>query len=79
MQKKNKTAKNKARKFKRKAHNFILKTIALCIGTLWVISLAAIDSESWIPTIVGMACMIWLSIFAYANGMMNDYEEEGDF
>lgn len=32
--------------------NKVLKAIAYVVGTVWIISACAIDSESWIPTIV---------------------------
>lgn len=77
MQKKSKI---KWRKFKRKAHNFILKTITWIAGILAMISACAVDSPSWIPTIVFVVCMAWLAMFAYANGMMDDYDfDDGEF
>lgn len=71
-----KKSKNKWRKFKRKAHNFILKTITSVAFILFFVSACAVDSPSWIPTIVYMICMAWLAVFAYANGMMDDYGDE---
>ena len=67
----------KWRKFKRKAHNFILKTISWIAGILALISACAVDSPSWIPTIVFLVCMAWLFLFAYANRDMEF--EEGEF
>lgn len=66
---------------RKKIKNFILKSITWCAGVLFMISVCAADSPSWIPSIVSMVCMAWLALFAYANGMMNEYcdEEEGDF
>ena len=69
--------KNKWRKFKRKAHNFILKSITWIAGILFLLSACAIDSPSWIPTIVCVVSMAWLGVFAYANRDMEF--EEGDF
>ena len=66
----------KWRKFKREAHNFILKAITCIAGIMFLVSACAIDSPSWIPTIVCMVCMAWLAVFAYANGMMDDYGDE---
>lgn len=69
------------KKRKGKIKNFILKSITLCAGFLFMWAVCAIDSPSWIPTIVCLVCAAWLAIFAYANGMMDGYveEEEGDF
>jgi hypothetical protein len=74
MQKKN--FKNKFRSFKRKSHNFILKTITGFAGVMALTSACAVDSPSWIPMIIFIVCMTWLFLFAYANGMMNDYGDE---
>lgn len=71
----------KWRKFKRKARNFILNTISGIAVTLAMISGCALDLPSRIiPMTVLVASMAWLFLFAYANGMVNDYgEEEGKF
>lgn len=67
----------KWRKFKRKAHNFILKSITYAAFIMFLVSACAIDSPSWIPTIVCVVCMAWLGLFGYAN---RDREfEEGEF
>lgn len=63
-------------KAKRKIKNFILKTITCIAGILFFVSACAIDSPSWIPTIICVVCMIWLGLFAYANGYMDDYDFE---
>ena len=68
----------KLRRFKRKAHNFILKTITVIAAIMLMLSICALDSPSCIPLIVCVVSISWLGIVAYANGMMNDYEEEGD-
>jgi|GEM_PF-2495465 len=64
------------RKAKGKIKNFILKTITYFAALLFLVSACAVDSPSWIPTIVCCVCMIWLTLFAYAN---SDYFEDYDF
>ena len=76
MQKAKIKAKIKVRKFKRKAHNFILKSITYVAFVLFLLSACAVDSESWIPTIVLFVSMSWLSLFAYANGEWMEGVEE---
>lgn len=56
--------------------NKILKAIAYIVGTLWIISACAIDSESWIPTIVCAVCTAYLALFSYANDRFGDYPYE---
>ena len=59
---------------KRKIKNFILKTITAIAAIGFGIFVNAIDSPSWIPTIICVVCMIWLTLFAYANITEKDYE-----
>ena len=56
--------------------NKILKAIAYIAGTLWIISACAIDSESWIPTIVCAVCTAYLALFSYANNWFEDRLDE---
>lgn len=71
-------SKIKWRKFKRKAHNFILMSITYVAFIMFLVSACAIDSPSWIPTIVCVVCMAWLGLFGYANRDM-DFEEGEDY
>ena len=52
-------------KAKIKIKNFILKSITSVAGFLWLA--CALDSESYIPTSVGVICGIWLVLFVCAN------------
>lgn len=56
--------------------NKVLKAIAYIVGTLWIISACAIDSESWIPTIVCAVCTAYLALFSYANNWFEDRLDE---
>lgn len=64
----------KIRKFKRKAHNFILKTTAGIAVMLAFLSACAIDSGSWVTAIIFLASMGWLAIYSYANDWWDGYE-----
>ena len=56
--------------------NKVLKAIAYIVGTLWIISACAIDSESWIPTIVCAVRTAYLALFSYANNWFEDRLDE---
>ena len=54
----------------RKAHNFMLKGITGTMFLLFMFSVSAIDSNSWLPVIMAVVSLLWLAVFAYANGYM---------
>ena len=54
----------------RKIKNIILKTTGYIMGAVFVLSACMLDSDSWIPFITLMASCLWLSVFAYANGLI---------
>lgn len=53
--------------------NKILKVVTSIVGFLWLVSVCAIDSASWIPTIICAICSAYLILFAYANNWFEDY------
>ena len=53
--------------------NFILKTWAYLNLIIWIFAACAIDSDSWIPTIVVCVVTVKLAIFAYANDWFEGY------
>lgn len=55
-------------KKKRSIKNIILKTVMAVDGFIWLMSVCALDSESWIPLIVCIASGCILALFAIANG-----------
>lgn len=63
---------------KRKAHNAVLKSTAYFMGAVFIVSGCLLDSDSWIPVTSLAVSALWLAVFAYANGMMSDYEEGDD-
>lgn len=62
----------------RKIKNAILKSMAWAMGLIFLISACAIDSPSWVPTILCVVSAAWLALFAYANGMIEVYFEEDE-
>ena len=47
--------------------NIILKTTAGIAIILFIISGCALDSESWLPFVICLASIAYLTAFAYAN------------
>lgn len=47
--------------------NKILKTINTVAGILFLVSASSLDSESYIPHVVCGVCLVWFSLFVYAN------------
>ena len=56
----------------------ILKTIAIIMGFIFMVSASALDSLTWIPTIMTVVSGLWLVLYAYANGAFDYLKEEGD-
>lgn len=61
---------------RKKIKNVFLKSVAYMMGFLLLLSGCALDSDSWIPHIVFFICMIWLALFAYANGQWGVSEDD---
>ena len=55
------------KRFKRKAHNFILITITVIAVILFILSACYADSDTYLPLYIMCGCMAWLGTFAYAN------------
>lgn len=55
------------RKIRRKLRNNFLWVITYSAFMLFIISVSAMDSDSWIPTITMFGSLGWLLIFALAN------------
>lgn len=47
--------------------NLILKTLAVLNALSLIVFIAAIDSDSWIPPVMILINMAYLSLFMYAN------------
>ncbi len=58
--------------------NIILKSVAYIMGGLFLVSACALDSDSWIPHIVCSVSILWLALFAYANGQWGVYSDDVD-
>lgn len=61
---------------KKNIKNKILKATAWIMGILFLVSACALDSDSWIPHIVCMVSLLWLALFAYANGQWGGYTND---
>jgi len=44
-----------------------LKTITIIAAVLFILAVCCMDSDSYIPVIVGFVCEAWLALMAYAN------------
>ena len=51
----------------------ILKVITVVVLIIFMISLSAIDSDSWIPLISFCISLIWLIIIGFANGGFEEW------
>ena len=56
---------------KRTIKNLILKTTAYIMGGAFLFFGCALDSGSYLPLIICCVSFAWLSVFAYANGVLN--------
>ena len=52
---------------KRKIKNAVLKTVAIVMALLFIISGCALDNHSWVQYIVCGVSLAWLALFVYAN------------
>ena len=52
----------------RRMKDVFLKATAGITGMTFLASACMLDSESWIPVVVCVACALYLAAFAYANG-----------
>lgn len=43
---------------------------------LFLVSISAMDSDSWIPYIMLFVSLAWLALFAYANGQWGGYTDD---
>lgn len=55
---------------------YIKKAFNYFVGFLWMFSVSAIDSESWIPTILCVLCTGYLLMLVLKHGEY--YEEEAE-
>ena len=58
---------NENQKRKLKLKNRILKSIMSCVAIITLIMASALDSNSWIPYITVVICMMILFLFLIAN------------
>lgn len=56
-------------------HNFILKTTAGIMTAALIVSSVCFNIDSWVPTVVCFGSALWLGVYFYANGVL---DEDGD-
>ncbi len=56
----------------KKVRRFILISITWIMGIICLLSVCALDSPSWIPTIALAVSMAWLIPFGFANGWFEE-------
>jgi hypothetical protein len=57
--------------------------VLLCVNiVVWLYSLSALDSDSWLPLILWIGSGLWLTIYAWVNGHLHiggiEYEDEDE-
>lgn len=57
----------KKRKIRAKLHNAFLWIITYSAFMVFLLSLASMDSDSWLPPIALIVSLAWLLLFALAN------------
>ena len=57
----------KKRKLRAKVHNAVLWVATYSAFILFLLSLASMDSDSWIPGVVMIMSLVWLVLVALAN------------
>jgi phosphatidylserine synthase len=50
--------------------------MSIVAAALFFVSMMALDSDSWVPLIVCVVSLIWLTAEAWRNGWMYDPEDE---
>lgn len=45
----------------------VLKAVTIIAAIMFMLSVCALDSDSYIPIIIAFACEGWLALMAYAN------------
>ena len=55
---------------KKKTKKKLLNAITAFAGLIFIFSVSAVDSDSWIPFITLIVSGAWLALVAWANGKM---------
>lgn len=56
----------------------VIKYLMYLVFFLWLVSVCALDSPSWTPTIVCAVCTVILALYSWANNWFYDYNYEED-
>lgn len=43
----------------------LIDGITAFMGLLWILSACAVDSDSWLPSIICLITSLWLGVYAY--------------
>lgn len=54
-------------RFLRKIKNALLRIITLLAALIFIMSVCAIDTDSWWPLIITAVSLAWLGLFYYVN------------
>ena len=60
----------KKRRFLNTLRNITLKALAWIAAAVFILSGMSLDSGSWLPFITCGASLVFLSLMAYANGLL---------
>ena len=66
----------KGKRISRKVHRAIIKVINYICGTVFLFSVCIVDAQSWIPFVAMIVSGLWLTGYAWANGMFYNGEAE---
>lgn len=69
----------KRKRYRRKAHNIILKSVTWIAGIGGCVSACMIDSPSWLFFMIWLVCAQWLAMFFVANRERIEKKVEGEF
>ena len=63
---------------KNKIHKFFINAMNVISAITFLLSLMALDSESWLPIITWVASGLWLVLYSWANEVIYLGEVEDD-
>ena len=59
-----------------KIYKAFIDTFTVAVGIVLMVSICALDSDSWIPTIAFVASLGWLTLYAWTHGWLGEGGEE---
>jgi hypothetical protein len=61
---------------KNKIHNMVLKTISFIVSAIFIISISSLDSDTTLFYYIGLGCLAYFYLLAWANNW--GYKEDND-